>query len=201
MQFHCVEISMFVYKLHFVAASSGRGVKGTASLKSLSNSWKSFLVLGLGCLFPGPHAINFCTAINQFCGWCEKVFYMCVFATPTYLERHLIIQFGPKIVEENFLRQLTIGQGVPKWASVWVYKRSVCVCVYGCLVEWQVVYTRRFFINHFPWQRLERGGREKGIENDYCHSIGLFSFKTIMIVRLFDTKCGPMKSSNLICKP
>lgn len=116
-------------------------------------------------------------------------------------ERHLIIQFRPKIVEENFLRQLTIGQGVSKWASVWVYKKFACMCVYGCLVEWQVVYTRRFFINHFPWQRLENGGRGKGIENDYCHSIGLFSFKTIMIVRLCDTKCCSMKSSNSICKP
>lgn len=153
---------MFVYKLHFVAASSGRGVKGTASLKSLSNSWKIFLVLGLGCLFPGPHAINFCTAINQFCGWCEKVFYMCVFATPTYLERHLIIQFGPKIVEENFLRQLTIGQGVPKWASVWVYKRSVCVWV-PCWVA-SCVHTQIFhqsFSLTMPWAWREREGHRK----------------------------------------
>lgn len=159
-------------------------------------------MLGLGCPFPGPHAINFCTAINQFCGWCEKVFYMCVFATPTCLEgAHTWAPPYHSIWTKNCWRKLFAPTN--DWPRRVQVGGSVSVCVSGCLVEWQVVYTRTCFINHFPWQRLESGERERegrGIENDYCHSIGLFSFKTIMIVRLCDTKCGSMKFTNSICE-
>lgn len=138
-----------------------KGVWGVAreSVKSLSNSWKGFFVLGLGCPFPGPHAINFCTAINQFCGWCEKVFYMCVFATPTCLEgAHTWAPPYHSIWTKNCWRKLFAPTN--DWPRRVQVGGSVSVSVYWCLVEWQVVYTRTCFINHFPWQRLESGERE-----------------------------------------
>lgn len=181
-----------------------KGVGGVAreSVKSLSNSWKGFFVLGLGCPFPGPHAINFCTAINQFCGWCEKVFYMCVFATPTCLEgAHTWAPPYHSIWTKNCWRKLFAPTNdwprrVQVGGSV-----SVCVCM-GALLSGKLCTHALVSSIIFPDNAL-RAGRERegrGIENDYCHSIGLFSFKTIMIVRLCDTKCGSMKFSNSICE-
>lgn len=156
---------MLISNYTFVAP---KGVGGVAreSVKSLSNSWKGFFVLGLGCPFPGPHAINFCTAINQFCGWCEKVFYMCVFATPTCLEgAHTWAPPYHSIWTKNCWRKLFAPTN--DWPRRVQVDGSVSVCVCVCVLVpcWvaSCVHTHLFhqsFSLTTPWERRERESGE-----------------------------------------
>lgn len=110
-----------------------------------------------------PPALEQLTFALPSISWPRRTFLsvisFCLLRDPSCL---LIIQFGKR--EENFSAKLTTGRSSShtsnkngrKAKKKWKKKQPergvsgrVCGTVSVCRVEWQVVYTRRFFINHF----------------------------------------------------